>query len=310
MEGDLPKLIAVVGPTASGKSGLAHEIAQSHSGELVCADSRQIYQGLDIGSAKDPGEWKTIDGERAYMLNGVREHLVDMVGPNEEFNVGLYQARAFKAIDEILDREALPIVVGGTGLYVQAILDNLKFPDVAPNPHVRAQLEKKSLAQLQATYAACDPVGALSIDHNNRRRLIRGIEVCWVAQKPFSELQGKGPQKFDALQLAFDLPREQLNRRIDHRVIEMIKAGLVEEVEGLLDEGADPRKSALSGIGYQEVVRHLYGDISFDQMVEQIQRNSRRLAKKQLSWFRRDASIVWVHSVDEALEHVQTFLNK
>lgn len=308
---ELPKLIAIVGPTGSGKSDLALDIAHQHKGELVSADSRQIYKGLDIGSAKDPGVWrKDEDGVERYMLNGVAEHLVDLIDPNEEFSVGLYQKRAFEAIDDILSRKRQPILVGGTGLYIQSIIDNLQFPDVAPNQVLRDRLAKKSLADLQAAYKACDPVGALSIDHNNRRRLIRAIEVCWVKQKPFSEVQGKGPSKYKTLQLGFDLMREQLYTRLDRRAIGMIEEGLVDEVRDLLDDGADPRKSALSGIGYREVVSFLQGYINEEEMVEQIQRNTRRLAKRQMAWFRRDANIVWVKSTEEALEHVQTFLNE
>lgn len=305
---DLPKLVAVVGATASGKSALALQIARKHTGELICADSRQIYKGLNIGSAKDPGVWQETPQGPTYLVDGVPEHVVDVVDPNEEFNVGVYQDLAFTAIDQITDRGHVPILVGGTGLYVQAVLENLQFPNVAPNQEIRKRLATKSLADLQATYEACDPVGALSIDHNNRRRLVRAIEVCFVTQRPFSELQGKGEPRVQALQLAFDIPRAQLYARIEHRVLDMVQAGLVEEVAGLLDAGVDARKSALSGIGYQEVVRFLQGDINHEEMIEQIQRNTRRLAKKQVAWFKRDSSVVWIQSVEEGLERAAAFL--
>ena len=251
MKQSLPKLIAVVGATASGKSGLAHEIAWQLHGELVSADSRQLYKGLNIGSAKDKGKWMCIDDEDRYMVDGVPEHLVDILEPSDNLSAAEYQTKAFEVIDDIHRREKLPVMVGGTGLYVKAVLEHLSFPDVAPNNELRLRLSKKSLEELQATYAACDPVGALSIDHNNRRRLIRAIEVCWISHKPFSELAKKNPPKYDALKLAIELPREQLYMRIDERVDQMLQRGLVEEVEGLLDQGVDVRTNAMSGIGYR-----------------------------------------------------------
>ncbi|HBU28080.1 TPA: tRNA (adenosine(37)-N6)-dimethylallyltransferase MiaA, partial [Candidatus Uhrbacteria bacterium] len=268
----------------------------------------QVYKGLTIGSAKDPGEWKTIDGAQRYVVDGIVEHLADMIDPNEEFSVGVYKQRAFNAINDVLLRGKQPILVGGTGLYIQAVIDNLQFPDVAPNPVLRERLAKKSLQDLVATYEACDPVGALAIDNNNRRRLIRGIEVCWTTRKPFSELQTKGPQQYQLLQLAFDVSREQLYARLDRRVNEMVQRGLVEEVRSLLDAGVDPRKSALSGIGYREVVSFLQGYTNEEEMIAEIQQNTRRLAKRQLSWFRRDPTIVWVKTIEEALAHVHHFL--
>ena len=304
----LPKLIAIVGPTGSGKSAFAHKVAKAFNGEIVCTDSRQIYRGLDIGSAKDKGEGREVDGEECYMSEGVREHLVDVLDPSKEWSVSEYQGFTFSVVAEIMKHGRLPVLVGGTGLYVQAVLENLLFPDVAPNPELRAQLERKSLEDLVATYAACDPVGALSIDENNRRRLIRAIEVCWVARRPFSELQIKGPKKYDAIQIAFDVPRETLFARLDHRVLQMIEEGLVEEVRALMDRGVDTWSQALSGIGYREVVQFLQGEINEQAMVAAIQKSTRALAKRQLTWFRRDSSVHWIRSEEEGMRLVKEFL--
>lgn len=305
----LPKLIAIVGPTASGKSGIAISLAQTFNGEIVSADSRQLYRGLDIGTAKDPGEWKRINGDTRYVLeSGVIEHMVDILDPDQEFTAAEYQHRAFEVIDEVLGRGRVPFLVGGTGLYVQAVIDHLQFPDVAPNPELRARLEKKSLVELQNTYAACDPVGAMTIDENNKRRLIRAIEVCMVSQKPFSELQRNGVPRYEVLQLGVELYRQALYGQIDRRASEMIQHGLVEEVQELINRGVDPTKSAMTGIGYREVVDYLQGQLGFEEMIEEIQKNSRRLAKRQLTWFKRDNRIKWMTSEGEAERLVRNFL--
>jgi tRNA dimethylallyltransferase len=311
MEKALPKIIAVVGPTASGKSGLAEEIAKQFDGELICADSRQLYRGMNIGTAKDKGKWQDCDWGRAYVLeSGIIEHLVDMLDPDEEFNVSDYQRLANEKIHNVLERGKLPILVGGTGLYLKAVIDNLSFPDVAPNEEIRKRLNVKSLDDLQKTYAACDPIGATAIDENNKRRLVRAIEVCMVTQKPYSSFSKNGKSKYDVLQLGVELYRESLYQRIDHRAIGMIQDGLVDEVQQLIDSGVDPTKSAMAGIGYKEAVDHLQGDISINEMIALVQRNSRHLAKRQLTWFKRDSRIKWTTSNDEALQLVRGFLGK
>ncbi|MBT6254461.1 tRNA (adenosine(37)-N6)-dimethylallyltransferase MiaA [Candidatus Uhrbacteria bacterium] len=305
---DKPKIVAVVGPTASGKSGLALSIAQKYNGEIVVADSRQIYKGLDIGSAKDEGDWEQVGDESHYIVDGIREHLVDLLGPNEEFTAAEFQKKAFVAIDDILSRGKLPILVGGTGLYIQSIVENLGFPNVAPNEEIRNRLKKKSIEDLIKTYESCDPVGAASIDNNNKRRLIRAIEVCMVTRKPFSEMQLKNEPKYQALQLAIDHPRESLYMRIDYRARNLVYDGLIDEVYNLLEEGANVTRSAMSGIGYREVVDYLQGEYNKEELLKRLQQNTRRLAKRQLSWFRRDATIKWVREGDEGLLLAEKFL--
>lgn len=301
-------MLVVVGPTGSGKSALALRLAQTYRGELVCADSRQVYTGLTIGSAKDVGAWEPVDGTPRFISDGIVEHLVDVIDPRDEWNVGLYQQQADAVIQDIHARGKLPIVVGGTGLYIQALVDRLQFPEIAPNPTLRAQLAAKTLEELQASYEACDPVGALVIDRENRRRLIRAIEVTYGACQPFSQLQTRGPEVYRTCLFGCELPRAALYARLDRRVLGMVEAGLVAEVRGLLEAGVDAESSALSGIGYREVVSMLRGEITEPQMIALIQQNTRRLAKRQVSWFRRDPRITWVTSWEEAQARVQTFL--
>ncbi len=311
MKDKLPKLIAVVGPTASGKSGLAIELAKQYNGELVCADSRQLYKGMTIGTAKDPGEWKAVDGEMVYVLkDGVIEHLVDILEPNIPFSVSEYQALAFETIDGIIARGKLPILVGGTGLYIQAVIDHLQFPDVAPNKQIRAGLEKRSIPELIRMYESCDPMGAASIDEHNKRRLIRAVEVCMVTRKPYSELKKRGEQKYDVLQIGLDHFREALYQRINTRTLLMVKNGLVDEVEGLIENGVSPVSSAMTGIGYRQVVDYLQGDVDQEEMIDEIQKESRRLAKRQLTWFKRDVRIKWVKEDAEGVELAEEFLKE
>ncbi len=303
-----PKLIAVVGPTASGKSGLALKIAQQHNGELIIADSRQIYKGLDVGSAKDIGEWEEVDGEKVYLVDGIREHLVDIRDPNDDFTVVEFQEMAFEAIDDVIQRGKLPILVGGTGLYIQSIIENLTFPSVPPNELIRERLNNRSLMGLQRTFEACDPVGAASLDMDNKRRLVRAIEVCMVARKPFSEMQTKGEPRYEALQLAFELPRESLYMRIEHRTRDMVYDGLIKEVQDLVDSGANVIRNAMSGIGYRETIDYLQGEMNREDLIRDITKNTRRLAKRQLSWFRRDPTVRWVIDEDEGLRRARHFL--
>ncbi len=309
MKKELPKIIAVVGPTASGKSGLAEEIAKQFDGELICADSRQLYRGMTIGTAKDVGKWEDREWGKAYVLeSGIIEHLVDMLDPDQEFSVADYQRLAQEKIAEVIKRGKLPILVGGTGLYIKSVVDNFSFPDVAPNEEIRKRLNVKSLDDLQKTYAACDPIGATAIDENNKRRLVRAIEVCMVTRRPYSQMRKNGEKLYESLQLGVELFRESLYQRINHRAIGMVQNGLVGEVQKLIDDGVDPTKSAMGGIGYKEAVDHLQGEISLDEMIGRIQRNSRHLAKRQLTWFKRDARIKWTTSTDEALDLVRDFL--
>lgn len=311
METSLPKLIAIVGPTASGKSGLAILLARKYNGELVCADSRQLYRGMTIGTAKDPGDWQDVEGERKYVLKeGVVEHLVDMLEPNMPFSVAEYQKIAFEVIDDIIARGKLPILVGGTGLYIQSVIDNLQFPDVAPNQQIRDNLNKRSIPELIRMYQSCDPMGAASIDEHNKRRLVRAVEVCMVTRKPYSELKKQGDSKYEVLQIGLDHFREALYQRINTRTLQMMKKGLVGEVEDLIKNGVSPISSAMTGIGYRQVVDYLQGDVDQEEMVEDIQKESRRLAKRQLSWFKRDARIKWIKENEEAIKIADEFLKE
>lgn len=300
----MPKIIVIVGPTASGKTALSLALAKKYNGEIVSADSRQVYRGMDIGTAKVPKD--NNDGE--YFVQGVRHHLIDIVNPDEEFALAHYKKLAFEAIDDILSRGKLPIIVGGTGLYVWAIVDNLDIPAVAPNLAWRAEWTKKSLPELVSALKKADPLSAEKIDLKNPRRVLRALEVALSSSEPFIKKQKKFAPKYDALQIGLNVERDELINRINTRVDEQIKDGLVNEVTVLAKKypGILP---AMSGIGYKQIGYYLRGEMSLDEAKEEIKKATRQYAKRQMTWFRRDKRIQWVNTFEEADLSVKNFLD-
>ena len=220
----LPKLIVILGPTASGKTGLAIKLAKKFNGEIVSADSGQVYKEMDIGTVKPTKE----------EIRKVPHYLINVVRPNREFNVAIYKKVATKAIKDIQKRGKLPFLVGGTGLYIQAVVDNIDFPKVAPQKKIRKKLERKTPQELFKIYKKLDPKGAKFIDKHNKRRLIRAIEVCKATKESFWQKRKKGKQLFDTLQIGIKLPREKLKTRIEKRVKEKLKEGLEKEVKTII----------------------------------------------------------------------------
>jgi len=297
-----PKIVAVVGPTASGKSSLGTEIAKKFNGEILCVDSRTVYLGLDVGTAKSSPLTPLLGGE-----GEVIQHGLDLVNPDEEMNGALFKEYADKVIADILSRGKLPVLVGGTGLWFDMIIDNLEMPEVEPDLVLRAELEKRSEEELFFEFKKLDPVGAEIIDQKNKRRLIRALEVCKKTGQPFSELRKKGEPKYDVLWLGVDWPKNILDERIDQRVDEMIENGLVDEVKNLMEKYGD-KIYAMSGIGYQEICRFLNSQISLVEAVEEIKTNTKHYAKRQRTWFKKNKNIHWLTDVSEAELIVQTFL--
>lgn len=256
------------------------------------------------------------------MVDGVPHWGIDVADPDEDFNVSQFKAYAEARIAEIVKRGHLPIVVGGTGLWVDALVDNLSIPEVPPDPAIRAELEPRSLDDLFAEYKRLDPLGAEQIDRHNKRRLVRALEVCRVTGKPFSAMQVKGELKYDVLKIGLDVERDELNRRIDDRVDEMIAKGLVNEVRGLMPASSPPAKGesegvptlgalpvAMTGIGYRQIAFFLNGKANLAAAIEDIKRDTRAYAKRQLTWFKRDARIHWVKAPSEAETLVDIFLH-
>lgn len=295
-------LIAIVGPTASGKSSLALELAQRLGGEIVNADSRQVYRGMDIGTAKPTAEAR----------RRVPHHLYDVADPTDEFSLATYVDLARAKFDELWAAGSFPWLVGGSGQYVWALLEAWEVPHVPPDRALRARLESEASAHgpesLHARLATVDPIAAERIDPRNVRRVIRALEVYEHTGMPISSWQRKGEPNFQAMVVAIDVPREELDRRIEERVEEMFAAGLVDEVRALLQRGVPPDAAALQSIGYKEVIAYLEGRYSLAEAVEETKRATRRLARRQLQWFRReDSRIRWVRDASDIELEVNIF---
>lgn len=307
----LPKIIAVLGPTASGKTALGIELAKKFQGEIISADSRQIYKYMDIGTAKESGEMKKDENGRPYLLvQGVRHYGIDLVDPGQTYTVAEFKQYAIELIGEILKRRHLPLLVGGTGFYVRAIVENLDIPKVAPNKKLRKSFEEKSLEDLVKLLKDVDPQSAKKVDLKNKRRVLRALEVAILTGQSFTQQQKKGPKLFDALEIGLEIDRAKLYERIDKRVEQQFKDGLVEETQKLVNRKYKWELPSLSGIGYKEAGQYLRGEISLDRAKELIKFRTHDYARRQLTWFNKDKKIKWIKTSKEAEKLVKKFLNR
>lgn len=288
-------LLVITGPTASGKTALAIALAEAlcarcgWSGvEAVAADSRQIYRLMDIATAKP-----TL-GEQARLPH----HLIDFVWPDQEFTLAQYQTAAQATIADIWSRGHLPLLVGGTGLYIRSVVDGLAIPSVAPDPALRATLEaevaERGPAALLRRLEVLDPVAAAEIDGRNPRRLIRALEVCIVSGRPFSAQRGARPTPYVPLLLGLNTARDVLYARADARVDAMLADGLVDEALALVARGYSWELPSMSSLGYREIGSYLRGEVSLDDAVARLKLNTHSYIRRQLTWFRRDSRIHWL----------------
>ncbi len=285
----LPPLIVVVGPTAVGKTATAICLCQDFSGEMVSADSRQIYRGMDIGTAKPT----------VTELAATAHHLIDLVDPDQTLSLPEYQQRAYGAITDVLDRDRTPFLVGGTGQWVRAVVEGWCVPRVSPDPQLRADLQADAdlfgSQQLHARLAQVGPAAAAKIDRRNVRRVIRALEVYLKTGVPISQQQRAQSPPYRILQIGLTVPREMLYARVDARVDRMMAEGLLAEVEGLTDSGYGLDLPAMSGLGYRQIGQHLAGHITLDQAVRLIKKETRRFIRQQYNWFRlNDLAIHWL----------------
>ncbi|NPA90404.1 MAG: tRNA (adenosine(37)-N6)-dimethylallyltransferase MiaA [Chloroflexi bacterium] len=282
-------LIVLIGPTAVGKTDLSLQLAQRFDGEIVSADSRLLYRGMDIGTAKPTPE------ERAR----VPHHLIDITTPDRPLSLAEYLQLAHQAIQDIHARGKRPFLVGGTGQYIWALLEGWQTPHVPPDQAFRARLEEeareKGVHVLYERLRRLDPDAAQRMDPNNLRRIIRALEVIEHTGKPFSQQQRKIPPPYRPLIIGLTRPRDELYRRVDERIERMIQAGLVDEVRRLLDAGYDPALPALSGIGYRQIIDYLQGRLTLEEAKHAMRKATRRFVRHQYNWFRPDdPRILWV----------------
>jgi tRNA dimethylallyltransferase len=302
MSQQLPPLIVVLGPTASGKSGLGIALAQRFHGEIVSADSRQVYRGLDIGTAKVTPEEQAI----------VPHHLLDIVDVRDTFTVSQFQQQAITAINDIQARGKQPFLVGGSPHYIQVVVDNLTIPAIAPQPALRAELEARPLPELLAQLEQLDPQSYATIDRHNPRRVMRALEVTLTSGKPFSEQRKTGEPLYQSLLLGPSWPRDVLYRRIDQRVDARMRQGMVEEVRQLLSQGISPARLDALGLEYRYITRLLRGEFPSEQtMVERLKYAIHDFTRRQLTWFRKDSRIVWLEGddIEMAARIVEQFLH-
>ncbi|WP_245574278.1 tRNA (adenosine(37)-N6)-dimethylallyltransferase MiaA [Desulfovirgula thermocuniculi] len=307
MERPVP-LVVIVGPTAVGKTAVAVEVAKKIGGEIVSADSMQVYRYMDIGTAKPTEE------ER----QGIPHHMIDVVDPAEAYSVALYQAQARRCIREIWERGRVPLLVGGTGLYVKAVLEPLHFAGAGVDEAFRRRMcavarEKGPLA-VYRLLKEVDPEAAERIHPHNVKRVIRALEIYHLTGRPMSQrLQElkEDPPPYRAVLYGLTMEREKLYRRIEARVDEMLQRGLVEEVRGLLERGYGPGLVSMQGLGYKEMAAYLRGLSTLSEAVYLLKRNTRRFAKRQFTWFKKDGRICWIDvgnysSIMEVVQEITT----
>ncbi len=286
----MKELVIIAGPTASGKSSLAVALAKKTDGEIISADSMQVYRRMDIGSAKI----------RPEEMQGVPHHLIDILDPSEDFNVSLFQELVKEKAAEIRGRGRLPILAGGTGFYIQSVLYDIPFGKEETDPALRERLEQEAerlgTDAMEERLKEKDPVSALAY-HGNRKRIIRALEYHELTGKLLSDKNREErmrPTAYDAAFFCLTMPREILYQRIDERVDQMMKDGLLEEVKSLKEEGVRRDATSMQGLGYRQLYDHLEGRYPLEEAVERIKRETRHFAKRQLTWFKREKNVIWL----------------
>jgi tRNA dimethylallyltransferase len=294
---NLPKLIVIVGPTATGKTALSIELAKQFHGSVISADSRQIYKGMDIGSGKITRK----------EMQGITHYLLDIANPKRKFSVGQYKILAEKAIKKIIKQKRIPFLVGGTGFYIQAIADNLILPKIKPDWQLRANLEKLTTQQLFNKLRKLDQKRAKNIDSNNRRRLIRALEIIKKTKKTIPPLLNKKPN-FDSIFIGIKKSKEEISSAIKKRLDKRLKNDMIAEVKKLKDQGISWKRLEEFGLEYRFIAQYLQNKINYEQMKERIQKESEQYGKRQMTWFKKDQRINWIKNQKEAQKIIKQFL--
>jgi len=303
---DKPKIIVICGPTASGKTGLSIELAKKINGEIISSDSMQIYKDMNIGTAKP-----TIEE-----MDGIKHYLLDFVSPDKRYSVADFKKDATRAIEKILMNNKVPIIVGGTGLYVDALVKNISYSDIEIDLNYRKELEviieKEGLETLYEKAKQIDEKAIKTISPNDKKRIMRILEIYHQTGKTKTELEIASrltPAPYEYIVFAIDWDREKLYERINQRVDIMIADGLIEEVKELLNK-YDNFPTAMQGLGYKEVVSYLKHELTKEEMIEKIKMETRRYAKRQLTWFRKNKDIIWIDGLKPKEENIKCILEE
>ena len=303
MPSDKPPLILIIGPTAVGKTELAIQLAERLGGEIISADSRLFYRGMDIGTAKPTRE------EQAR----VPHHLIDIADPDEILGLAVFQQKAREAIADIHTRNKIPFLVGGTGQYIRAVTEGWSPPEVKPDERLRDELrrmnEEKGEEWLYEKLKGLDPLAAEKIDPRNVRRTIRALEVIMTTGRKFSEQRGQSESPYHLMTIGLTRPRAELYERVDQRIDMMFAKGLLDEVKSLLERGYSPSLPTMSAIGYRECVRVIKGELSEEQAKAEIRRATRIFARRQANWFKEsDPNIKWFRVEDRVIEKIEAYI--
>jgi len=344
-----PKILVLVGPTASGKSELAVSLAKKFNGEIISADSRQIYKGMDLGTGKVPGRWILAKAkptqsrgraivsygtkhERVFVYKNIRHHLIDFVSPEKQYSAALFQNQAKEIIANVIRRGKLPILCGGTAHWIDAVIYNQVLPNVKPNFKLRARLEKKSAPDLYQQLKKLDPARAKSIDRHNKRRLIRALEIVITTGKPVPQLfatpsaaegslNSNLPSRvrdssdafrmvtYNALWLGINPAPKTLYKKIDARLKQRLKAGMLKEVSRLHTQGLSWKKLESFGLEYKFISLYLQNKLSKEEMVKQLSYAIKHYSKRQMTWWKRNKNIIWLNSPLKAGKALEKFLN-
>ena len=303
-------IIVITGPTASGKTAISFDVVKKFNGEIICADSMTVYRGMDIGTDKPTlnlnSKKRRAENDGSYVINGIKHHLLDELNPDEDFNVAIFCEMVEKKIKEIRSRGNIPFLVGGSLFYIDAFVYDYSLPPVAPDLKLRAELEKKSNDELWKRLVKLDPDSEWTIDKNNKRRLVRALEVTLKTQKPFSLQKSKKNLPKNILYLAVTSDRDLLYEKINKRVDEMMRTGFLDEVRDLYEKY--DHSTAMQATGYRQLIEYIEGKINLDLAVEETKKSHRRFAKRQETWLKRNSEKVLIKNSKEAEEKIRTFL--
>ena len=296
-----PPLILIIGPTAVGKTELAIQLAEKMNGEIISADSRLFYRGMDIGTAKPSRE----------ELARVPHYLIDIVNPDETLSLAVFQEKAKEIIADIHARGKIPFLVGGTGQYVRAVTQGWTPPEVTANERLRAELEKKDMEWLHARLQLIDPESAAKIDARNVRRTVRALEVILTTGRKFSEQRGQVDSPYQLITIGLTRPRPELYQRVDERIDLMFANGLIDEVKRLLEKGYSPSLPSMSALGYRECVSVVKGLLTEEQAKVEMRRVTRIFVRRQANWFKEsDPNIKWFQVKDGVIEATENYIRQ